>query len=626
MLVRAITDYAIYMLNPDGSIASWNAGAERLKGYTETEVLGRHFSQFFTPEDLAVNKPWNALKIAGETGRWEDEGWRVRKDGTRFWALAVLDAIRDPDGQLIGFAKITRDMTERRQAQQVLAESERRFRLLVASVIDYALFTLDLAGNIQSWNPGAERLKGYAAEEVIGKHFSIFYTDKARAAGDPAKVLAQATADGRFEGEGWRVRKDGTRFWASVVIDAIREDDGTLIGFTKITRDITERRALEEAKEQLYQAQKMEMIGQLTGGVAHDFNNLLTAVSGSHSLLRQMISDPRAQRLLETAERAVARGARLTQQLLAFSRQHRLQPEKSSVNELIAASEGLMHNAAGENIDIDFDLDPQLWLSNIDPTQFQSALLNLIVNARDAMEETDGTLTIETRNVELDQDRAKSLGEITAGSYVMIAVHDTGKGMTAETKAKAIEPFFTTKGPGKGSGLGLSQVFGFVRQSNGQIEIDSTLGKGTTVRMFLPRLNEDGTARGGSEATPRIGTVLITEDDPDVLTIAVETLRSLGYEVYSAANASEALTILKRNTPIDVLFTDIVLPRGINGIELAREARRLRPEIRVLLASGYTRPGLQIDEDAMHFIPKPYRVPELARQLEEMVRSSAPAG
>ena len=209
------------------------------RGYTETEVLGRHFSQFFTPEDLAVNKPWNALKIAGESGRSEDEGWRVRKDGTRFWALAVLDAIRDPDGQLIGFAKITRDMTERRQAQQVLAESERRFRLLVASVIDYALFTLDLAGNIQSWNPGAERLKGYAAEEVIGKHFSIFYTDKARAAGDPAKVLAQATADGRFEGEGWRVRKDGTRFWASVVIDAIREDDGTLIGFTKITRDIT---------------------------------------------------------------------------------------------------------------------------------------------------------------------------------------------------------------------------------------------------------------------------------------------------------------------------------------------------------------------------------------------------
>ena len=626
LLVHAVTDYAIYMLNPDGSIASWNAGAERLKGYTEAEVLGCHFSQFFTPEDRAINKPWNAFKIAAETGRWEDEGWRVRKDGTRFWALAVLDAIRDRDGRLIGFAKITRDMTNRRDAQQALAESERRFRLLVASVIDYALFTLDLAGNIQSWNPGAERLKGYAAEEVIGKHFSIFYTAEGRAAGEPARVLAQTTTNGRFEGEGWRVRKDGTRFWANVVIDAIWDEEGSLIGFTKITRDITERRALEEAKEQLYQAQKMEVIGQLTGGVAHDFNNLLTAVSGSHALLRQMISDPRALRLLETAERAVARGAKLTQQLLAFSRQHRLQPEKSSINELIMATEGLMHNAAGENVDIVFDLDPQLWLSNIDQTQFQSALLNLIVNARDAMEETGGRLMIETRNVELDQDHARSLGEITAGSYVMIAVHDTGMGMTAETKAKAIEPFFTTKGPGKGSGLGLSQIFGFVRQSNGQIEIDSALGEGTTVRMFLPRLNEEGVAREDSKATPRIGTVLITEDDPDVLSIAVETLHSLGYEVYSAANANEALTILKRNTPIDVLFTDIVLPRGINGIELAREARRLRPEIRVLLASGYTRPGLQVDEDVMHFIPKPYRVPDLALQLEEMVRSSAPAG
>jgi CheY-like chemotaxis protein len=303
-----------------------------------------------------------------------------------------------------------------------------------------------------------------------------------------------------------------------------------------------------------------------------------------------------------------------------------LQPEKSNINELIMATEELMHNVAGENLDIAFDLDPQLWLSNIDQTQFQSALLNLIVNARDAMQETGGRLMVETRNVELDQDRAKSLGEITAGPYVMIAVHDTGMGMTAETRAKAIEPFFTTKGPGKGSGLGLSQVSGFIRQSNGQIEIDSALGEGTTVRMFLPKLNEDGTAPDDTEATPQMATVLITEDDPDVLTMAVETLRALGYEVYSAANASEALTILKRNTPIDVLFTDIVLSRGINGIELAREARRLRPEIRVLLASGYTHPGLQIDEDVMHFIPKPYRVPDLARQLEDMVKSSAPAG
>jgi PAS domain S-box-containing protein len=625
LLVQSVTDYAIYLLEPDGMIASWNAGAERLKGYAEQEVVGQHFSRFFTPEDRAANKPESALKTALTAGRWEDEGWRVRKDGTRFWALAVLDAVYDKAGRLIGFVKITRDMTERRLAQQALAESERRFRLLVESVVDYALFTLDLAGNIRSWNPGAERLKGYVADEIIGRHFSIFYTEEARAAGEPAAVLAKASSAGGFEGEGWRLRKDGSRFWANVVIDPIRDEKGELIGFTKITRDITERRSLEQAKEQLHQAQKMETVGQLTGGVAHDFNNLLTAVSGSHALLRPMIADPRAQRLLDTAERAVARGAKLTQQLLAFSRQHRLRPEKANANELIAASEGLLRHATGELAELTLDLEPGLWLSNIDQTQFQSALLNLIVNARDASEETGGQITIETRNVELDQARAKALGEICAGHYVMIAVSDRGKGMTAETKARAIEPFFTTKDPGRGSGLGLSQVYGFARQSNGQIEIDSTVGSGTTVRLFLPTHPEqDAAINGSAETVRRAGTVLITEDDPDVLAIAVETLRALGYEVYSAANASEALTILQRGTPVDVLFSDIVMPGGMNGVELAREARRLRPGISVLLASGYSRPGIQ-PEEGTNFIPKPYQMPELARRLEALLPRPRPA-
>ena len=610
------------MIDPDGTVVSWNAGAERLKGYTQQEVVGRHFSQFFTPEDRAKNKPAVAIRTATETGRWEDEGWRVRKDGSRFWALAVLDAVRDRNGELIGFAKITRDMTERRLAQQALAESERRLRLLIASVVDYALFTLDLQGRVQSWNPGAERLKGYTADEIIGKHFSVFYTEEARANGEPAVVLGKAASEGRFEGEGWRVRKDGTRFWANVVIDAIKDESGELVGFTKITRDITERRALEQAKEQLYQAQKMETVGQLTGGVAHDFNNLLTAVSGSHALLRQMVSDTRVHRLLDTAERAVARGAKLTQQLLAFSRQHRLQPEKANANELITSFEALLHHATGENIEVQLDLDPRLWVSSIDQTQFQSALLNLVVNARDAMEQTGGTVTIETRNCEIDEDRARSLGEIPAGSYVMVAVHDNGTGMTPETKARAIEPFYTTKQPGKGSGLGLSQIYGFLRQSNGQIEIESAVGQGTTVRMLLPKLADQGSEseKAAGEAR-RNGSVLITEDDPDVLTVAVETLRALGYEVYSAANASEAMTILRRDTPIDVLFTDIVMPNGMDGLELARKAKQLRPGIRVLLASGYSRPGYEIEADAK-FIPKPYQMPELARQLEAMIASS----
>ncbi|MBV9373939.1 MAG: PAS domain S-box protein [Alphaproteobacteria bacterium] len=609
MLVRAVTDYAIYMLDLDGHVLSWNAGAERLKGYAENEIVGQHFSNFFTPEDRAADKPAIALKTAAETGRWEDEGWRVRKDGTRFWALAVLDAIRDANGKLVGFAKISRDMTERRLAQQALAESERRFRLLIRSVIDYALFTLDLEGIIQSWNPGAEHLKGYTAEEVIGKHFSIFYPQEAREAGDPERVLSIARNEGRFEGEGWRVRKDGTRFWASVVIDPIRDEEGTLIGFTKITRDTTERRALEQARDQLYQAQKMESVGQLTGGVAHDFNNLLTAVGGSLSLVKHLITDQRALKLLDTAESAVARGARLTQQLLAFSRQHPVQPEKANVNELITSLASLLRHASGENAEIRLNLSPLLWLCEVDRTQLQSALLNLIVNARDAIGESGGIITIETRNCEIDETRAASLGDIAAGHFVMLAVSDNGSGMSPEIRAKAVEPFFTTKEPGRGSGLGLSQIYGFARQSGGQLEIDSDLGHGTTVRIFLPGLVPEG-----ADTADKLGSVLLTEDDPDVLTIAAETLRLLGYEVHTARNATEALAILNQGTPIDILFTDIVMPNGMNGIALAREARRLRPRIRVLLASGYSRDRVDADDD-MAFISKPYQMADLAHQL-----------
>lgn len=610
MLVRAVTAYAIYLLDPDGNVISWNVGGERLKGYTETEIVGQHFSKFFTPEDCAAGRPVAALNIAAENGRSEDEGWRVRKDGSRFWGLVTLDAIRDAEGKLLGFAKTVRDLTESRRRQQALAESERRFRLLVTSVIDYALFTLDLQGVIQSWNPGAERVKGYTAQEIIGKHFSIFYTPEAREAGEPERVLATAHSQGRFEGEGWRVRKDGSRFWVNVVIDPIRDENGNLIGFTKITRDITERRALEQARDQLYQAQKMESVGQLTGGVAHDFNNLLTAVGGSLTLLKHIITDQRAIRLLDTAESAVIRGSRLTQQLLAFSRQHPAHPEKLNLNELTASLASLLRHATGEYAEIRLNLSPLLWLCEVDRTQLQSALLNLVVNARDAIGDRNGIITIETANCDVDECRAASLGNITPGPFVVLAVSDNGSGMSPETKAKAIEPFFTTKGPGRGSGLGLSQVYGFARQGGGQLEIETVLGRGTTIRVFFPGLVPEGAG-----AAVNAGSVLIAEDDPDVLMIAAETLRLLGYEIHTATNAAEALAILNQGTHIDILFTDIVMPHGMNGIALAREARRLRPGIRVLLASGYSRERTDADEE-MDFIAKPYQMAELARRLD----------
>src|SRR5690242_5389792 len=273
LLIDAVVDYAIYMIDPEGYVLSWNTGAERVKGYSRAEILGQHFSRFYTAEDRAAGVPQQALETARREGRFLAEGWHVRKDGSRFWASVVIDAIRDPDGKLVGFAKVTRDFTERQAAHSSLLESERRYRGLVEAVVDYAIFQLDTDGRIATWNGGAERIKGYTADEAIGRHFSMFYTEEDRAAGVPANALATASTVDSFEAEGWRVRKDGSRFWALVVIDAIRDDDGRLVGFAKVTRDITERyeaqRELRETQAQLAASQKMEAIGQLSGGIAH---------------------------------------------------------------------------------------------------------------------------------------------------------------------------------------------------------------------------------------------------------------------------------------------------------------------------------------------------------------------
>jgi CheY-like chemotaxis protein len=365
----------------------------------------------------------------------------------------------------------------------------------------------------------------------------------------------------------------------------------------------------------------METVGQLTGGVAHDFNNLLTAVIGSLSLIGQITTDARVKRLVDTAQRAANRGAKLTAHLLAFSRRQNLRPQTSDLNELIAVFDPLLRRALGEMIGFDTDFGAGLWQVEVDQAQFQSALLNLVINARDAMP-NGGTLRVETRNVELDVARAQALKEIGPGNYAVVAVIDSGEGMPPEVLARAIEPFYTTKEIGKGSGLGLSQVYGFARQSNGQVKIDSEPGKGTAVRIYLPRSANCTVGTWGADAAEagaaRKPVVLAVEDDPEVLDVTVETLRSLGYQVLSAVDARDALTVLERDVPIDVLFTDIVMPKGMDGVELARAARRLRPGLRVILASGYTREGLRIREEIgedIVFLGKPYQLGELADTL-----------
>ena len=487
LLVEAVTDYAIYMLDLEGNVVSWNPGARRIKGYTADEIIGQNFSRFFTDEDRASGKPARALQLAKTVGRFEDEAWRVRKDGTRFWASAVLDAVRDEAGNVIGFAKITRDLTERRAAQEALEHSERQFRLLVNGVIDYAIFMLDPQGNIASWNSGAAQLKGYTSAEIVGQSFFRFYTEEDRAAGLPQKLLSIARDKGKVASEGWRVRKDGTRFWASVVIDAVHDETGQLIGFAKVTRDLTEQREsevkLEEAREQLFQAQKMEAIGQLTGGVAHDFNNLLTVIVSGADLAEPHIKDnERLKRLIGNMRHAAMRGERLTKQLLAFSRRQPLKPETTDVAQQLNTFIDLLAHSLRGDIRIVSDVPTNLPPVQVDVGQLELALLNIGLNARDAMPE-GGTLTIRAR---------KHGGELQGkgNAYVVVDIIDTGIGMSGEVQARAFDPFFTTKDIGRGSGLGLSQAYGFAKQSGGALTLESAPGKGTKVSLHLPTASD----------------------------------------------------------------------------------------------------------------------------------------
>jgi PAS domain S-box-containing protein len=419
ILVEGVIDYAIFLLDTEGRITTWNPGAERIKGYRPNEIIGSHFSRFYTEEDRLAGVPERALRTATETGRFETEGWRVRQDGTRFWANVVIDAIRDRDGQLIAFAKVTRDMTERVGSQTALWESEERFRILVEGVADYAIYMLDPTGHITNWNRGGERIKGYSASEIVGRHFSIFFTEEDRAKGEPDREIATATRDGSFEGEGWRVRRDGTMFWASVVLDRILDENGKLLGFAKVTRDMTEQKKaeqeLERARASLAQAQKMEAIGQLTGGVAHDFNNLLTVISNSLDLLLDPRRDEaQKRRIIDGAQRATERGAKLNQQLLAFSRRQPLRPEPHNLNALIGGFEAVLRRACREPIEFDFDLSPVPAVATIDAQQFETALLNLVVNARDAMP-AGGVLRIATRIEDPDAAPGRPLSELAPG-------------------------------------------------------------------------------------------------------------------------------------------------------------------------------------------------------------------
>ena len=620
MLIEAITDYAIYMLDPDGTVTSWNPGAKRFKGYEQSEIIGENFSRFYTEEDRENGLPQRALEIAEHEGKFEQEGWRVRKDGTKFWAYVVIDPVRNSAGRLIGFAKITRDLTERRHAEATLRASQEQFRLLVQGVTDYAIYLLSPEGYVSSWNLGAQRIKGYAPEEIIGQHFSRFYTEEDRQAGLPEAALEIAARVGRFEKEGLRIRKDGTQFFAHVVIDAIYDSDGSLLGFAKITRDITERtktaRALEEAREALLQSQKMEAIGHLTGGIAHDFNNLLMAIQGSLELLQRRLpaSDPKVAQLIDNALQGSRRGAALTQRMLAFARRQELKLLPLDVRDVVQQMTNLLQSSLGPSVRLETRFPSELPKVVADANQLELALLNLAINGRDAMPK-GGTITIGAT-------KRCDVPGLKAGNYLCVSVTDTGTGMDEETLKRAIEPFFTTKGVGKGTGLGLPMVHGMAEQSGGTLLLKSRPGHGTSAELCLPIAPAEVASAAQQPIAQTLHTdrklaILTVDDDPLVALNTSALLEELGHTVYSAPSGLHALDILRREKKIDLMITDQLMP-DMTGSELASRIRAENAHMPIILATGYAElaPG---EGEGLPRLAKPFSQHELAEAIARAV-------
>ena len=747
LLVESVKDYGIFMLDLHGTVVSWNQGAERISGYTASDIVGRHFSIFYPPEDIARGRPECELEAATEQGRFEEQGWRLRKDGSRYWSEVVITPLRDGCGELAGFAKVTRDLTERGQA-----EAAARRHSVVFDTIGDGVLVMDLEGRITDMNPAAEALFGYDKGDLVGR---LVVTLHHPSLGSKREEMIQAALrrDGRWSGELPFQRKDGSEGVADVVVVAQRDDFGMPNAWIGVNRDITARRRAEERlaesrellaeaeelahvgswaltvgstsitwsdelfrimglalqngpitresflarvhpddrslvhqafvqlnergetppiefriirpdgteriiqargrahrddsgrivrligsaqdvtdrvetereyrrlEEQLRQSQKMEAIGQLAGGVAHDFNNLLTVIKAYSGMVVDRLDEANPLRSdVVEIQRAAGRAASLTQQLLAFSRKQTLQPRILDLNVVSRELEPMLRRLITDDIQIVMRQAAAIGRVKADPVQIEQVLINLVVNARDAMP-SGGVLTIETANVQLDEAYQARHSVVVPGRYVMVAVTDSGIGMDAMTRSRIFEPFFTTKLPGKGTGLGLSTVYGIVKQSSGYIWVYSEPGLGTTFKMYLPRLEEDEIAATTAEhavIAPLAGSeiVLLVEDEPTVRSLARRILERNGYTVLEAHDGRDALRVADQyKQPIQLLVTDMMMPE-LTGRDVWMALRSKRAELRVLFMSGYTnddmiRRGLL--EHGAAFLQKPFTAADLAR-------------
>ncbi|MFN4087983.1 MAG: PAS domain S-box protein [Alphaproteobacteria bacterium] len=629
--LRAVVETAVdgvILIDDHGIVETFNPACEALFGYSADEVLGQNVKMLMPPPYEAEHDTY--LRRYRETGerRIIGIGREVagrRKDGSIFpMELSVGEAQRD--GRPV-FAGIIRDISQRKLAEQSLRESEGRLRALVDTAVD-GVILIDAVGTIQMFNPACEALFGYGAAEVLGQNVRILMPEPYQREHDG--YLRQYRENGvrRIIGIGREVaarRKDGTVFPMELSVgEATRGEQPVFVG---IIRDISARKEAEAAREQLQQAQKMEAIGQLTGGIAHDFNNLMAVMLGNLELIQDGL-DPAgpSAKFIQTAIESVERGAQLTQRLLAFSRTQKLNPRQVDVNRLISEMIPLLRLSVGEAVDIRCRLAPDLWAAVIDAAQLENALLNLANNSRDAMIR-GGALTIETRNTELS---AEAIPDQTAaaGAYLRITVTDSGVGMPPDVLAHVFEPFFTTKEVGHGSGLGLSMVYGFVKQSQGFVTIESEPGKGTSVHLFLPRIIETAAAEGllpgaaPPEPVPkRRWRILVVEDDSALRQLTTRMLESLGHTVRHAVDGPNALRELHRDPQVDLLYTDVILPGGQNGIDVAREARLLVPNVKVLFTSGYLElldRGAQLGPTD-ELIPKPARRRDIESAIQRVM-------
>lgn len=602
---------------------SWSEGLFNIYGLTPAQFKGtlKEFIDFIHPDDR--KKVQTSISRALKSGRGFNHEERIlRPDGTIRHLHSSGEVIRDEHGVAIRMLGVCLDVTERKQAETALRESEQNYRLLLKGARDYAIYMLDTGGCVLTWNEGAERIKGYRTDEIVGQHFSVFLPEEQRETGMAENALVAAAREGQFEAETWLLRKDGSSFYASVVMDALRNDEGDLIGFAKLVRDITLQHeaqlALEQGREQLAQAQKMEALGQLTGGIAHDFNNLLMIVSGYAQILQRRLKEPKDSQAIDAIRAATNRGERLTRQLLTFSRRQRLLPVVVDLHQRIDAVRDMMTPSLRGNIEFIADIEEKVWPVEVDLGELELALVNIAVNARDAMPD-GGTITLSARNMVLKPGSAA--GSLD-GDFVALAMIDTGSGMAPEVLKRVFEPFFTTKPVGKGTGLGLSQVHGFAAQSGGAVTVSSEPGKGTAVTVYLPRAFPE-TAAGEGEITARTnegtqGTVLVVEDSREVADVTSALLDQLGYRVVRAENATEALRHLQQGIEFDLVLSDIVMPGPIDGLALAAICRERFPDIPVLLTSGFSDAARAAD-GRFDILRKPFELSALEHAIEQVI-------